>query len=752
MLVDRGILVHNAEEEGVCWRVAPEWEESDEVTDPAIPDTVQGVLAARLDLLTEDERDVLRHAAVIGRFFWPSALRRLHPQFSDDDLFMILDALRDKDLIRESERPEVTVAPAGEPIYTFNHALTREVTYAGIPRTRRAREHERVAVWLEELAQGREAEFADLLAQHYRQFYIQGGLARSRNAARRQQIREKVVRYLALAGDQSEARHAAAKAERYYADALALLAEDPVTEDVPRRVELLMKRGDARWVQVRADDAWADYREALRIWAAYSMVTVEREGPGRLPRGAISAPIAADGAPPLLAQMPSASGSARLQTALPPDWRIWGLRLYRLLVQLPTRSGSLFQQTPPHEELLPLLEEGLRLAEDLGQRDTLAGAQLLTAKAFFWWSFAEQRGEAELLDALRSAREAVHITERLEDARAASEALDALGNMQAITTDLRGNLESQTRRLVWGQRLDDTTELVDIAAEVCTAYTLVGEYAVAVEHGSRALALAEAADMWALPARALLRLVVTYFDWDRWPETIEAGKRFVVASTRGSMAHSDAAQWALLAYATAHARMGQRDESDRVAQFVNDAPPLDSVQFVSLSKARLALARGAEREARQLLLAALDAHSGRMGLPALLAELAELGARSGDRDLYERFSAQAQELGWRSGARKALAQAIRARGIVAMADTRWDDALGDLENALNRYRELDTPWEEARTRYVLAGCYRRRNGADDDERGRVELREALRLFERLHAVRDIARARAALAGGDVRLP
>src|SRR5579859_6821421 len=130
MLVDRGILIHHDEEAGVCWRVAPEWEESDEVTDPAIPDTVQGVLAARLDLLSEDERDVLRHAAVIGRFFWPSALRRLHPQFSDDDLYEILDALRDKDLIRESERPEATLAPAGEPLYTFNHALTREVTYA----------------------------------------------------------------------------------------------------------------------------------------------------------------------------------------------------------------------------------------------------------------------------------------------------------------------------------------------------------------------------------------------------------------------------------------------------------------------------------------------------------------------------------------------------------------------------------------------------------------------------------------------
>ena len=75
MLVDRGILI--ASEASGRWRVAPAWEGSPEVSDPAIPDTVQGVLTARLDLLSERERDVLQHASVIGRYFWPDALRSL---------------------------------------------------------------------------------------------------------------------------------------------------------------------------------------------------------------------------------------------------------------------------------------------------------------------------------------------------------------------------------------------------------------------------------------------------------------------------------------------------------------------------------------------------------------------------------------------------------------------------------------------------------------------------------------------------
>jgi hypothetical protein len=174
--------------------------------------------------------------------------------------------------------------------------------------------------------------------------------------------------------------------------------------------------------------------------------------------------------------------------------------------------------------------------------------------------------------------------------------------------------------------------------------------------------------------------------------------------------------------------------------------------LIEFMKGRLALARGATKEARQLFLSAYEARSGRVLLPALLAELAELGARTADMDLYLRFGAQALELGWRSGARKALAQSFRARGIVAVAENRWDDALADLESALRRYQDMGTTWEEARTRYALAGLYQRRRDPDDAGQAEQQLRKAMALYEPLHAVRDIARVRAALAGADVRLP
>jgi class 3 adenylate cyclase len=725
MFVDRGILEREA---SGGWRVAPEWADSCEVTDPGIPDTVQGVLAARLDLLSAEERDVLQHASVIGRYFWPSALVALAPHLDPERLAGLLGTLREKDLILPTDHFKSSVAPPDEPVYTFNHSLTREVVYGAIARARRAHEHQRVAEWLEEIAQGREEEFAELLAQHYRQYYVQANLARSRNEERRQAVLAKVVRYLTMAGDQAAGRHAANKAEDYFTDAAELVEEEARPEDTPLRIELYMRRADARWMALRADDAWDDYRTALDLWIAYAT------------------PVG------LGESVTSQEGEPETPRSLPTDWCARGFRLYRQLVELPTRFGSYFKQVPPHEDLRTYLDAGLRLAESQGRCDTYEYAELLTAKAFFWLSWPEQRGERELLDALRSAREAVRISEAAGEPRSASAALDALGNIQGVTTDLRGYLESQTRRLKWAPRIDDVSELVDIYSEVSQGNQVVGNYAVSVQHARTALDLATKAETDPLRMQALRGLVVTLFEWDHWAEALQAGDELLELAALTDTRYSHRQQWAVLDLAIAQTQIGNLDAAEQLARKVSENMPRSDTQYIEVGRARLVLARGAVKEARQILLGALDCRDGRVILPSLLAELAELAAQQGDRELYERFGPQALELGWRSGARKPLAQAIRARAIVGIADGHWDDALADAQSALARFQELGTAWQEARTRYVLAGLYRRRGTEGDDELAHAELERALAMLEELHAVRDLARARATLAGGDVRLP
>jgi class 3 adenylate cyclase len=756
MLVDRGIL---EQESSGGWRVAPECENSVELADPVIPDTVQGVLLARLDLLPADERDLLQHAAVLGRYFWASALRRLAGHIEAAALDELLQALQNKDLILVSEHAKHSIAIVDEPIYRFSHPLVREVTYATIARSRRAREHARVAEILEDLARGREAELAELLALHYQQYYRQAGLARSRNAARREAVRDKVLLYLTLAGDQAAARQAAAKAEQFYSDAISLLEADDEGKagEVPRRVELYAKRGDARWLAVRADDAWRDYRHALDLWFAYGAFAQPPEGSvpvdgqaGRA-RELVDAPPGTPTADGALGE----DGTSAVAGMMPEAWRAQGLRLCRLLVQLATRDRGLFQQPPNHDTLLPLLKQGLRLAQELEQHETPEYAGLLTARAFFWWSWPERRGERELLEALRSAREAVRIMEALDDPRGASEALDALGNIQAATTDLRGYLESQRQRLRWAERIDVARELVDIHSELSLANQLVGEFAPAVEHAATALEIANEADSDVLRAQALRSAVLAHVEADAWDEALRLGAELVAYAARAKVTYSDRHIWALLALATAATRAGRRDEAESFIHRVAICPtPKDAEpqQFVELYRARLALARGAAREGRRILVAALARRAGRQSLAAMLAELAELGARGANAQFYERFGAQALELGWRSGARKALAQATRARAVVALRERRWDDALCEGETALLSFQSLGTPWEAARTRYVLAGVYLRRAAPGDDELARGELTRALDAFERLHAVRELARAKEALASSDVRLP
>lgn len=737
MLIDRGLLVRD-ERMVTGWRVAPGKEHSPEVLDPSIPDTVQGVLAARLDLLPEDERDILQHAAVVGRAFWASALRSLHREYTIGQVREILDGLHGRHLIREVRQPDFTVAPAGEQVYTFNHTLTREVTYAAIPRARRAHEHAQVARWLESIAQGRESEIADMLARHYYQYYVQGNLARSRDEAQRRAVAEKALHYLILAGDQAAQRHGAMLAERDFTDALEILTEDLFAPEVSLRIELLMKRGDAAWLRMRGDDAWRDYREALRLWAAYS------ERALILPDGAsVHLPVALGLAVEDVEPLPGDTQPSCLSI----KWRSWGVRLYRLLVQLPSRSRSLFQAPLPYADILQFLTEGLALTTSMRVLETVEGAALLAAKAFFWWSWGDRRGERELLDALRSAAEAVRIAEALGDPRGASEALDALGNMQSVTADLRGALETQSRRLRWAEQFDDVHELVDIHAEVCMANAQAGQFVEAIEHGNRAVALAGEVDGEALLARSLRSLTVSYFEWDRWNKTIETGSRLRALATLPGSSSSEYHHWALLVVAVCHERMGDHEAADEVLRASEELPAFPSVQFLMVCRARLALARGEDALALQLLSEGLTARSGRVILPQLLSELAELSARMRDRRLYTRFGAQALEMGWRSGSRKGLAQAIRARGIVSTAARQWDDALTDLESALNRYHELATPWEEGRTHEALAWFYQRRDTGNDAMLAQEALSRALALYEAQHAMRDMERVRLARVSG-----
>ncbi len=146
-LIDRGVL----ERQNGSWTVR------ELPDDLVVPDTVQAVLAARIDLLEPAEKAALQAAAVIGRTFWSAPVYELLEGVEPN-----LRLLEERDFIRQRSGSSI----AGEREFVIKHALTREVAYRSLPKVKRAHFHARFATWLEGAGEGRD-EDAALLAHHY---------------------------------------------------------------------------------------------------------------------------------------------------------------------------------------------------------------------------------------------------------------------------------------------------------------------------------------------------------------------------------------------------------------------------------------------------------------------------------------------------------------------------------------------------------------------------------------------------------
>ena len=116
MLKDRGLLLRDGE----TWRL--------DATDAEVPETVQGIIAARLDALESDEKRCSRLPRLSGRCSgWARSLRSPDLPWDAEEQ---LHALERKELVRRDRRASV----AGETEYAVRHVLVRDVAYGQIPR------------------------------------------------------------------------------------------------------------------------------------------------------------------------------------------------------------------------------------------------------------------------------------------------------------------------------------------------------------------------------------------------------------------------------------------------------------------------------------------------------------------------------------------------------------------------------------------------------------------------------------------
>ena len=111
-----------------------------------IPDTLQALIAARIDLLPASQKTLMQRASVIGRTFWHGAVEHLSPDV--EDVGDVVEELLLRDFVLREPRSTLS----GDRAYRFKHVLIRDVAYSGLPKAARAELHVGFANWLHERA------------------------------------------------------------------------------------------------------------------------------------------------------------------------------------------------------------------------------------------------------------------------------------------------------------------------------------------------------------------------------------------------------------------------------------------------------------------------------------------------------------------------------------------------------------------------------------------------------------------------
>ncbi len=333
-----------------------------------LPETVQGLIAARLDLLGVEQKALLQDAAVIGKRFWSGALAALADRSRID---VGLHSLERKEFVRRERASSVV----GDSEYSFRHLLVRDVAYGQIPRAGRAEKHLLAARWIEQL--GRREDHAEMLAHHYLQALelteaASGSTSEFAGAA---------GEALGDAGDRALALNAYAAAARFFRAALELPAEDDRA-----RGRLLHRLG-----------------RALYLLGETDLAVLEKARDDLLAAGDVEGAAEAETTLCEHYWLAGDTESAMEHLGRARD-RVASLEASRTKARVTATASRLLMLAAQEEESIRVGEEALSMAEDLGLEE-IRGAALInigSARA----ALGSERGFEELARGIELAREA----------------------------------------------------------------------------------------------------------------------------------------------------------------------------------------------------------------------------------------------------------------------------------------------------------------------------------------------------------
>jgi len=169
-----------------------------------IPETLQGVLAARIDRLPPDNKQTLQRASVIGRIFQRRVLAYIYEQKAKHRLEALLGELQRREFIQSRDQQASETAGLEEGEYIFKHAITHDVAYDSMLFARRKELHRLAAEAIEALFPGRLEELSATLGYHYE----------------RAEAAERAIFYLGRAAERAKATFANVEAIAFYESAI----------------------------------------------------------------------------------------------------------------------------------------------------------------------------------------------------------------------------------------------------------------------------------------------------------------------------------------------------------------------------------------------------------------------------------------------------------------------------------------------------------------------------------------------------
>jgi predicted ATPase len=203
-------------ENGTIQRKDHQYVLSQKPADIQVPDTIQGIIAARIDRLEDNLKRTMQVASVIGRDFAFRILKAITGMKQELKSHLInlqgLEFIYEKRLFPELE-------------YIFKHILTQEVAYNSLLLKRRKEIHEKIGKAIEEIYTDRLEEFYEMLAYHY---------SKSENF-------EKAFQYLKLSGLKAVEKHSLIEALSHYKEAKYAIDQIPISKEIKKeKLQLIL--------------------------------------------------------------------------------------------------------------------------------------------------------------------------------------------------------------------------------------------------------------------------------------------------------------------------------------------------------------------------------------------------------------------------------------------------------------------------------------------------------------------------------